>query len=80
MCEHDAAAATPASATPASSPALDAVEAAVDAALLDAPPLLESLPAGVAREAVGVARVVRGRLDRLARARDCRRCWLQVHF
>ena len=78
MCEHDAAAATPASATPASSPALDAVEAAVDAALLDAPPLLESLPAGVAREAVGVARVVRGRLDRLARARDCRRCWLQA--
>ena len=57
------------------SPALDALEACVDAALAPGRPI-ESLEAGE-RESVAVARRLRQRMDNFARNDDCRRCWLQ---
>jgi DTW domain-containing protein YfiP len=58
-----------------SSPALDELEHAVDAALLPGVPI-ESLD-GAARESVAVARRLRARMDSFAKNGDCRRCWLQ---
>ena len=60
------------------SPALDAVELAVDAALSSAAGRsIDSLDS-TERESVAVARRLRKRFDAFARNGDCRRCWLQV--